>query len=55
MEVLCLLLASILPIIVCAMICENKGRTTWKGVVAGAFLGWIGVIICVCLDNRKQL
>lgn len=54
MEVLLILIGCILPIIVCAMICENKGRTTWKGVVAGAFLGWIGVIVCACLDNHKQ-
>lgn len=42
----------IASMVVSGMICENKNRTVWKGVLASFALGWIGTIICACLDRR---
>ena len=52
-------ISGIIAIIVCAMVCDKKGRTVWKGVLAGFLLGWIGVIFCVFFlddhsDNNKN-
>lgn len=52
MEVLILPLLQIIAIIVCYMICKDKNRTAWKGIIAGTFLGWIGVIVCICLKKK---
>ena len=44
----------IVAIVVCGYICDTKKRTVWKGLVAGFFLGWIGVVICAFLDDHSK-
>lgn len=45
---------SIICCIICGLICDAKGRTVWKGLIAGFFLGWIGIVICAFLDNHEK-
>lgn len=41
--------------VVCRKICENKGYYGAEnhGFLWGFFLGWIGLIVCVCKQNRN--
>ena len=45
--------------VACAIICynimKNKNRNTTIGIVLGFFLGLIGVIICLCLSDKKSI
>lgn len=35
-----------------ANVCENKGRTAWKGFIAGFFFGIFGVAFCYMLSKK---
>lgn len=35
-------------------ICDNRGRTPWKGFVAGFIGGIIGIFFCYALDDRRR-
>lgn len=38
----------------CMNICEDKGRTKWKGFVAGFFIGIFGVALCYMLSDKTS-
>ena len=47
-------IASIIAVILCAVIADKKGRSVGGWIFGGLCLGWIGVIILCCLSDLKS-
>jgi Zn finger protein HypA/HybF involved in hydrogenase expression len=52
--VLLLVVVWVIPIFVAARVTIGKGRGPTTGVLLGVFLGWIGVVIAVCLGDQRS-
>lgn len=43
----------ILPIVIGAIVAGNKNRSQAKAILLCLFFGWIGLIVVLCLEDRK--
>ena len=53
-ELIILLLLTIVPIVIAAMVCQKKDYPAWLGVVLAFLLSWLGLIIVLFLPRRAN-
>ena len=53
-ELIILLLLTIVPIVIAAMVCQKKDYPVWLGLVLVILLSWIGLIIVLFLPRRAN-